>query len=72
MPDIIQPRRDGSCPYCANKTLTPSAAVYRPGYVPMKCSGCLQWSVRMERNGTQYPLQNPKDEKSSPTVTGHR
>ena len=40
----------------------------RPGQIKMQCNACLLWSMRMSRNNTQYPLQNPSDEKSSATV----
>jgi hypothetical protein len=69
MSDVFSVRHDGSCPYCSAKQFTPIADPNaNPAMIKMQCSTCHQWSVKMKRNGRQYPLQDPSDFSSSPTV----
>ena len=60
---------NGYCPYSGDKNYDHSKTeIRRPGHSLMYNNTSEKWSVRVERNGRQYPLQNPTD-KNSQTAT---
>jgi len=70
MSELVTPNPAGNCVYCnATNYDAAKTEARNPIQDRMFCIDCARWSVRMLRNGTQYPIQDPADKESSPTTT---
>lgn len=59
----------GDCPYCEFDAFDPAQAINdRPDREVQFCTGCDKYSVYKKANGVQYPLVDPSDPESSPSI----
>lgn len=59
---------NGFCPYCNDNNYSTTTTTRTSQQIVMQCLNCSDYSIRMTRNGSQYPLQNKEDPESSPTT----
>lgn len=57
----------GGCPYCFGMQFA-HVSEKRPGRVVLKCEGCGKHSVRDSQTGAQYPVLDPSDPDSPPSI----